>query len=61
MSFLDKLAKIDALIQLSSSEEERQAAQLAKERVLAKTSLDESYKPNAMCEFVRKKIAHISR
>jgi len=35
MSLFDKLAKIEALIQRSSSEGERQAALLAKERVLA--------------------------
>lgn len=45
MSFLDKLAKIEALIQRASSEGERQAAQLAKERVLSKISLDQSNKP----------------
>jgi hypothetical protein len=45
MSFLDKLAKIEALIERASSEGERQAAQLAKERVLTKISLDESHKP----------------
>jgi hypothetical protein len=38
MSFLEKLAKIEALIQRASSEGERQAAQLAKERVLVKIS-----------------------
>jgi hypothetical protein len=45
MSFLDKLAKIEALIQRTSSEGERHAAQLAKERVLAKISLDQSNNP----------------
>jgi tRNA nucleotidyltransferase (CCA-adding enzyme) len=45
MSFLDKLAKIEALIKRASSEGERQAAQLAKERVLTKISLDQSSKP----------------
>lgn len=45
MSFLDKLAKIEALIQRASSEGERQAAQLAKERVLSKICLDQSNKP----------------
>jgi len=45
MSFLDKLAKIEALIQRSSSEGERQAAQFAKDRVLSKLSLDGSNKP----------------
>ena len=38
MSYLDKLAKIEALLQGSSSDGERQAAQLAKERILAKIS-----------------------
>lgn len=45
MSFLDKLAKIEALIQRASSEGERQAAQLAKERVLNKICLDKSNEP----------------
>jgi len=45
MSFLDKLAKIEALIQRASSDGERQAAELAKERVLAKISLDHSCRP----------------
>jgi hypothetical protein len=45
MSFLDKLAKIEALIQRSSSEGERQAAQFAKDRILSKLSLDGSHKP----------------
>lgn len=45
MSFLDKLAKIEALIQRASSDGERQAAELAKERVLAKISLDDSSRP----------------
>lgn len=45
MSVLDKLAKIEALIERASSEGERQAAQLAKERVLTKISLDQSNKP----------------
>jgi hypothetical protein len=36
ISFLDKLAKIQALIERSSSEGERQAAESAKERILAK-------------------------
>ena len=35
-SVLDKLSKIEALIQRASTEGERQAAQFAKERVLAK-------------------------
>jgi hypothetical protein len=42
MSFLDKLAKIEALIQRASLEGERQAAQLAKERIIAKLSLNQS-------------------
>jgi hypothetical protein len=41
MSFLDKLAKIEALIQRASSEGERQAAQFAKERILNKISFNE--------------------
>jgi hypothetical protein len=45
MSFLDKLAKIEALIERASSEGEKQAAQLAKERVLNKISIDQSNKP----------------
>jgi hypothetical protein len=45
MSFLDKLAKIEALIQRASSEGERQAAQLAKERVIAKLSLNQISDP----------------
>lgn len=45
MSFLEKLTKIEALIQRSTSDGERQAAQLAKERVLAKIELDQSNKP----------------
>lgn len=45
MSFLDKLAKIEALIQRSSSEGERQAAQFAKERILAKISEHQSNLP----------------
>jgi hypothetical protein len=45
MSFLDKLAKIEALIQRASSEGERHAAQLAKERVLHKVYLDQSNQP----------------
>ena len=40
--FLDKLAKIEALIQRASLEGERQAAQLAKERIIAKLSLNQS-------------------
>lgn len=40
MSFLDKLAKIEALIQRASTEGESQAARLAKERILTKISLD---------------------
>jgi CRISPR/Cas system Type II protein with McrA/HNH and RuvC-like nuclease domain len=38
MSYLDKLAKVEALIQRASSEGERHAAQLAKERILGKIS-----------------------
>lgn len=38
MSYLDKLAKIEALLERASSEGERQAAAFAKERVLAKIS-----------------------
>lgn len=45
MSFLDKLAKIEALIQRSSFEGERQAALLAKERVLATLSERQSNIP----------------
>lgn len=45
MSFLDKLAKIEALIERGCSEGERQAAQLAKERILTKISLNQSNKP----------------
>lgn len=45
MSFLDKLAKIEALIQRASSDGERQAAKLAKERVLSKIALDQSSRP----------------
>lgn len=45
MSFLDKLAKIEALIERAASEGEKQAAQLAKERVLNKISLDQSNNP----------------
>lgn len=45
MSFLDKLAKIEALIQRASSEGERHAAQLAKDRVLGRLSFDESNEP----------------
>ncbi len=45
MSFLDKLAKIEALIERASSEGEKQAAQLAKERVLNKISLHQSNQP----------------
>lgn len=45
MSFLDKLAKIEALIQRAASEGERQAAQGAKERVLNKICLDQSNQP----------------
>ena len=45
MSFIDKLAKIEALIERASSEGEKQAAQLAKERVLNKISLHQSNQP----------------
>jgi hypothetical protein len=45
MSFLDKLAKIEALIERASSEGEKQAAQLAKERVLNRISSDHSNQP----------------
>lgn len=45
MSFFDKLAKIEALIQRASWEGERQAAQAAKERVLQKLTLDQTNKP----------------
>lgn len=38
MSYLDKLAKIEALLQRASSEGERHAAALAKERILTKIS-----------------------
>ncbi len=38
MSYLDKLAKVEALLQRASSEGERQAAELAKGRILAKIS-----------------------
>ena len=45
MSFLDKLAKIEAIIHRASCEGERQAAQLAKERVLTKIALTQNDKP----------------
>lgn len=45
MSLFDKLAKIEALIQRSSSEGERQAALLAKERVLTTFSERQSNMP----------------
>ena len=45
MPFLDKLAKIEALIQRASLEGERQAAQLAKERIIAKLSLNQPEEP----------------
>jgi hypothetical protein len=45
MSFIDKLAKIEALIERASSEGEKQAAQLAKERILNKICIDQSNKP----------------
>ena len=38
MSYLDKLAKVEALLQRASSEGERQAAEFAKERILARIS-----------------------
>lgn len=38
MSYLDKLAKVEALLQRASSDGERQAAGLAKERILARIS-----------------------
>ena len=45
MSYLDKLTKIEALIQRAASDGERQAAQLAKERLISKVSLDQADKP----------------
>lgn len=45
MSLIEKLTKIEALIQRGTSEGERQAAQLAKERFLAKVSEQKSSKP----------------
>jgi hypothetical protein len=45
MSFLDKLSKIEALINRASSDGERQAAQLAKERILDKIISDQVNKP----------------
>ena len=45
MSYLDKLGKIEALIQRAASDGERQAAQLAKERIISKVSLDQADKP----------------
>jgi CRISPR/Cas system Type II protein with McrA/HNH and RuvC-like nuclease domain len=38
MSYLDKLAKVEALLQRAASEGERQAAELAKGRILTKIS-----------------------
>ncbi len=38
MSYLDKLAKVEALLQRASSEGERQAAELAKGRIITKIS-----------------------
>ncbi len=38
MSYLDKLAKVEALLQRASSEGERHAAELAKQRILARIS-----------------------
>lgn len=45
MSYLDKLAKIEALLQRASSEGERQAAAFAKERILGKISDIHKTKP----------------
>lgn len=45
MSYQDKLAKIEALIQRSSSEGERHAAQFAKERILNKISDMQATRP----------------
>lgn len=45
MSILEKLAKIEALLQGATSEGERLAAQLAKERVLTKILQDHANKP----------------
>jgi hypothetical protein len=55
MSFLDKLAKIEALIQRASSEGEKQAAQLAKQRVLEKIQVSHANRP------IEYKISHGSR
>jgi hypothetical protein len=38
MSYLDKLAKVEALLQRAASDGERQAAELAKGRILTKIS-----------------------
>jgi hypothetical protein len=45
MSYLDKLAKVEALLQRAASEGERQAAQLAKERILGKISVLHNNRP----------------
>lgn len=42
MSYFEKLAKIEALIQRASTEGERQAAKLAKERIISKVSANKS-------------------
>lgn len=47
MSFFDRFTTIEALIQRVPSEEERQAAQLIKDRILTKIALDEAHKPVA--------------
>ena len=44
MSYLDKISKIEALIQRAASEGERQAAKLAKERLISKLSLEQASK-----------------
>ncbi|MBL4819020.1 MAG: hypothetical protein JKY15_07335 [Deltaproteobacteria bacterium] len=45
MSILDKIAKIEALIEQAGSEGERQAAKLAKERILAQMAHDREHQP----------------
>ena len=45
MSYLDKLLKIETLIQRAASEGERQAAQFAKERILNKISEEQANIP----------------
>lgn len=45
MSYLDKLAKVEALLQRAASEGERQAAELAKERILTKISELQVHRP----------------